>query len=230
MQKRYFLLKMTIGILMGIGFVVSVNMLFLHRTPIESAPSSARTDEEPVPVFNKPFQETYTDPGTGLVCQPELFQFRKISVRNNQNPAFGTTVHYRHGKDAFADIYLYHLDTGANPVSPEQLHEHFQDTEKRILAASRITGLNNEKNLFQVSKLDSPAFTQNLKVISPVPQASYRFQIQDELTESHLIMFLKHGTLVKIRVTATLPCATETFDDLVNFVHSFLIQIQEEKL
>ena len=229
MRKFYFLLKIAIGIFIGIGLIISINTWFLHRKEKQQEAQTEGSVQDAIPVFNKPFLEKYTDPGTGLICEPELFHFRKISVRCNQNPAFGTTIHYRHENGSFADVYLYHLDTGAKPVSPEQMKEHFQDTEKRILTASQITGLDNSNNLFNVVKLDHSTVIRKLEDVFPQSHlASYRFQIQDELTESHLVMFLKRNTLVKVRVTTTLPGQPEVADEIAGFIREFLQQAKAD--
>ena len=83
--------------------------------------------------------------------------------------------------------------------------------------------------MFNVVKLDHSAVIRKLEDVFPQSHlASYRFQIQDELTESHLVMFLKRNTLVKVRVTTTLPGQPEVTDEIAGFIREFLQQTKAD--
>ena len=147
-------------------------------------------------------------------------------VRKNFNPVFGTTVHYENPNGSFADIYLYRLDTGAKAVSPAEFEQNYQETHKRILNMKNDLEGDLDVSVQEIPENIYPGAVSNDS--SSVHAVSFQIKIEEEEVLSHLIMFEKNGTIVKIRMTDPLPLSETAALDNQIFLADLLKQINPE--
>ena len=174
----------------------------------------------------KPADESYTDEETNLVFPARSANYQKVLVRKNFNPVFGTTVHYENPNGSFADIYLYRLDTGAKAVSPAEFEQNYQETHKRILNMKNDLEGDLDVSVQEIPENIYPGAVSNDS--SSVHAVSFQIKIEEEEVLSHLIMFEKNGTIVKIRMTDPLPLSETAALDNQIFLADLLKQINPE--
>lgn len=142
-------------------------------------------------IVRKPASATYKDPDTGLIFQPRVHNFEKVSVRVNPDPRFGTVIAYENETGTFADIFLYRLTAEANkPVTQEQFRKHVTDTVQTLLTMNQ-----RSTQIKAVKRLEIP---NTLPV-----QAAETFQItvRDETFLSLLYLWEYKNCIIKVRIT-----------------------------
>ena len=101
------------------------------------------------------------------------------------------TVSYQTPDSPCADIYIYSLDTAASPVKEEDFSH----------ACVRVHGniLNMQQNGSEINSVREIALTE--KYPEGVYAKWYEVAVKGETISSHLLMFLRAGKIVKIRIS-----------------------------
>ncbi len=151
-------------------------------------------DEAAEKITFLPKNEAYTEPVTGALFPAAApGGYAKNQVSRHLNPVYGTVIRYSNENGACADVYVYSLDTGARPVTQEQMDAHYAEVRKTILDLPEKNGpvssvsVVEEKMLFQ----DRPDIRGTLFLMG----------VGEEETFSALVLFLCKGKIVKLRVS-----------------------------
>jgi len=167
-------------------------------------------------VSNLPKDAPYLDEVTGVEFPACTGFFCKEIVKKNPNPVFGTLVRYANERGSCADVYIYSLNTVADPVAEKEFEAHFAETKENILS---LASKPEDGHLKSVSEktMKSPA-NEWMEKIPSLRQATFLFGIAEDEYYSELHMFLCKGRIIKIRISypSDIPEEAENAKEFLN--------------
>ncbi len=150
-------------------------------------------DEAAEKITFLPKNEAYTEPVTGALFPAAApGGYAKNQVSRHLNPVYGTVIRYSNENGACADVYVYSLDTGAKPITPEQMDAHYAEVKKTILDLPGKKG-----PVSSVSVVEDLIFQDRPDIRGTL----FLMGVGEEETFSALVLFLCKGKIVKLRVS-----------------------------
>ncbi len=167
-------------------------------------------------------ETVYVEKSTGMTFPGQVGVFVKTRVRENLNPVYGVTVSYQTPDSPCADIYIYSLDPAGTPVKKDAFSQTCAQVHGNIL--------NMQQNGTVIDSVREIASAE--KYPAEVYAKWYEVAVKEETIQSHLLMFLRGGKIIKIRVSFPADESGDLNDALLferTILNAFFTAAAEEK-